>query len=137
MTTLPCMRIHDAVEVEAVDEQPLSLSAFVGTWHNTNAHSRGVVKIVIHECEGTLKVRVFGAADGAPIDWGEVDALQIYGKSIQSQEGATFRATYDFGFQTTDIGAIVNQGLLVVAFHSTFTDDSGRHNYFNREFFYK
>lgn len=72
-----------------------------------------------------------------PQDWGEVEAQAIYGKSIQAQDGATFTAAYDFGFMETALGAIVNQGLLVVAFHSTFKDDSGRHDYFNREFFYQ
>jgi hypothetical protein len=48
-----------------------------------------------------------------------------------------FRATYDFGFLETRLEANLSLGLLVIANLNTFRDDSGRSNYFSREFFYK
>jgi hypothetical protein len=44
---------------------------------------------------------------------------------------------YDFGFLVTILAAYAKQGILVLDTFNTFTDSSGRSNYFSREFFHR
>ncbi len=113
------------------------LSAFQGTWLNTDSETRGVVKILLSIREGDLIVQTFGESSISPRDWGEVRADAIYSGSIDSEEPQAFTALYDFGFMETHVQANLNQGLLVVGFFNTFKDGSNRSDYFSREFFHK
>ena len=116
---------------QALDPTPL-----LGSWLNTNSASSGMAKVVLGTHEGALTVRVFGADKPAPRDWGEVTG-EVYAKSFDSQEGTAFSALYDFGFMESQLQANVKQGVLVIASFVQFKDDSGRANYFVREFYYQ
>jgi len=139
MESVKYMRVQDCPETEAGRraEGEVDLSAFAGAWLNTNHATRGIVKIVLSIRGRDLMVQVFGACDPAPCSWGEVRAEAAYANSISAREGAGFTALYDFGFMETQLQANLNQGLLVVGSFNRFKDESGRSDYFSREFFHR
>jgi len=128
-------------------------------WTNTDQASRGIAEIRCAFQDGQLRVRVVAVGPQGPIDWGEVAAtlhtdLSItgggratvdvvtvgrptpyYADISATDAGPAFWATYDHGFQRVHLQARIYLGVLVVAMFTEFTDDSGRANYFHREFF--
>jgi hypothetical protein len=109
----------------------------LGTWSNTNSSTWGIAKLTISQEEGTAYVRVFGSGPSDLIDWGKKPIETIYAKDAGSAEAVAFDARYDLGFMHVVMEANVNLGLLVVACLNTFKDNSGRSNYFSREFFWR
>ena len=120
----------------------LDASALTGRWQNTNSASVGVSAIEIRENGEDLAVRAFGAGEPGVVDWGEV-AGRAYGKDFQSDEAMAFSATFhsdpagNSGGIRCHLQANIKQGVLVVAYFTEFDDNSGRSNYFAREFYYK
>ena len=114
-----------------VDPAPM-----LGTWFATDKQSAGVVKLELSERDGAFLVRAFGAGSPDPIDWGEVPAI-AYAKSVASDEGMAFSATFDFGFEESLLAAYSKGGILVLDTFNTFKDGSGRSAYFSREFFHR
>jgi hypothetical protein len=138
MEVLKFAKLEDRVEHPATQNGSiLQLDALPGIWLNTNYDSGGIIKVVISIQGTVLKVRVFGAADPSPCDWGEVDAEYIYANNISSQTAAGFTARYRFDHAEINLQANWNQGLLVLASFTSFKDGSGRSNYFSREFFHR
>jgi hypothetical protein len=137
MATLEFTRTEDRLSDEtapggamAVDAEPL-----VGTWLNTDKKTRGIVRLFLTLNGGALKVRAFGACDPAPCDWGEVQGA-AFSSGVSSNEGMAFTALFDFGFMETLLAVYLKGGILVLDSFNTFNDDSGRANYFSREFFH-
>ncbi len=128
------VKAEDRVE-SSILNRTSDLSRLVGTWVNTNHATRGIARVVLTATNGKLFISVFGACDPAPCDWGKVEADTIYSDNISSQNASAFTARYQFDFGKTQLQANWNQGLLVVGSFSTYTDGSGRSNYFSREFF--
>jgi hypothetical protein len=114
----------------------LDLRPLVGVWENTNPASRGIVRLTVTARDGGLWVRVFGAAEPAPRDWGEVAAGPLLSDGLRSHKGHGFLARYDFGFMESHLQTNLSQGLLIVAAFNVFKDGSGRANYFSREFYH-
>lgn len=128
-------------------------------WTNTDRASRGIAEIRCGFQAGQLRVRVVAVGPRGPIDWGEVAAslhtdLSItgggrarldvvpdghpapyYADVSATDAGPAFWATFDHGFQRVQLQARIYLGVLVVAMFTEFTDDSGRADYFHREFF--
>jgi len=115
----------------------LQLESLPGVWINTNCSSLGIVKVVVAVKNSKLVVRVFGAADPEPNDWGETEADHVYAGSITSRTGAGFTAWYHLDFAQIHLQANWNQGLLVLATFTSFRDGSRRSDYFSREFFHR
>jgi hypothetical protein len=114
----------------------IDTSPFVGNWITTNVATRGIVKLEITAVEDGLSVHAFGACHPEPCDWGSAKA-SVFADGIDSTAGLAFCASYDFGFMESDLQAKIKKGVLVVAGFNRFKDDSGRSNYFSREFFYR
>jgi hypothetical protein len=111
----------------------VDLSPYLGIWRNTYRHTRAASHLELLRDDDGYLVHAFGVA--APRDWGAVRAV-AYADDVGSQRPAGFFADYDFGFMDTRLAANFNQGLLIVAAYNRFRDDSGRANFFTREFFY-
>ena len=133
------LRVQDKLDPDSVlpTGDKLDIAPFLGTWWNTNHATRGIPKVVLSGKEDGLMVQTFGADQDNVHDLGEVPADVIYASTLQGREGMAFTAKYDFGFMETQLGGNLNQGLLVVSIYNTFKDDSGRTDYFNREFFFR
>ncbi|MGH9898532.1 MAG: hypothetical protein ACRD4L_06755 [Pyrinomonadaceae bacterium] len=114
----------------------IDLSQFVGSWMTANSKTRGIVRINVTTDDDELKVHAFGACSPSPCDWGQTSGT-VFSDGINSTKGLAFSAVYDFGFMETHLQAKVKKGVLVVASFNKFKDDSGRSNYFSREFFYQ
>ena len=114
-----------------VDPTPL-----VGTWLNTDKATPGIAKMIMSIRDGALVVRAFGACEPSPCDWGEVDAV-VYSSGVDSNEGMAFTARYRFDFLETIIAVYLKSGILVLDSFNSFDDNSGRNDYFSREFFYQ
>jgi hypothetical protein len=118
----------------------LDLSALAGTWKNTNTVSRGVVRLDIAAGGNELRITAHAAES-----WGStiahaylVDVFDNVGRTLQSDNVAlAFNATFDLGIIDVRLQANIKAGVLVVAFLTRFHDDSGRSNYFTREFYYR
>jgi hypothetical protein len=137
MKTLDYVRAEDQLPDQAAPPgAPLDSSLLVGTWYATDKEATGVVRLELRAQDGTLYVRTFGADTAEPYDWGEVEA-SAYGSSVTAVDAMAFSAIYDFGFLVTVLAAYAKQGILVLDTFNTFTDSSGRSNYFSREFFHR
>jgi hypothetical protein len=114
----------------ALDPTPM-----IGRWANTNPRTDGIVETAIARDESRMMVHVTGKGGTGPIAWGWADA-KVYGCIEEDGNPATvLYAHYDFGFMEAHLQIRLNRGVLVVANFNVFKDDSGRSNYFNREFF--
>ena len=114
----------------------IDVSALLGTWWATDKATESVVKLELAERAGGLVVHAFGACAEAPCDWGERPAV-AYAEAVGSRAAMAFSAAYDFGFLDTLLAAYMKGGILVLDTFNTFRDDSGRANYFTREFFHR
>ena len=137
VTTMDFTRAEDQLRTEngelggsAVDPTPLT-----GTWLNTDKKTRGIVRLVLTQNDGALKVSAFGACDPNPCDWGETEGV-AFSSGVGSSEGMAFTALYDFGFMETLLAVYLKGGILVLDSFNTFKDVSARSNYFSREFFH-
>lgn len=137
MTTLGYLRAEDQLPDQATPPGGgLDPALLLGRWHATDHQATGVVLLELSEHDGALYVRAFGANGTDPFDWGDVEAT-AYGSSVLATEAMAFSAVYDFGFMVTILAAYAKQGILVLDTFNTFTDASGRSNYFSREFFHR
>ena len=138
MTALRYTRAEDQLEGKVAQQVNAGVnpSPLVGTWLNTDKATPGIVKLVLLNQEGALIVHAFGSCSPTPCDWGEVEAA-VYSSGVSSQEGMAFTASYEFGFMATILAVYLKSGILVLDSFNTFKDDSGRCNYFSREFFYQ
>ena len=137
MTTLGYLRAEDQVPERASPPGGvLDPALLLGRWHATDHQATGVVRLELSQRERKLLVRTFGANGAEPFDWGEVEAT-AYGASVLATEAMAFSAVYDFGFMVSILAAYAKQGILVLDTFNTFTDASGRSNYFSREFFHR
>ena len=132
-------KLEDNVRVSRLrpDEPQLDLTPMLGSWVNTDDGSQGITNVILAERCGQLVVRVFGARDPAPGDWGVMEADNIYGSSINAEQAAAFSASCSFDFAETHLQGNLNQGLLVISSFNRFKDGSNRSNYFSREFFHR
>jgi hypothetical protein len=114
----------------------LDFSVLLGDWRNTNRDG-GIARIVCSTGrDGGLRVQCYGRVDPSPRDWGTVEA-PVFAFTFDSTQGGAFLAIFDLGFLEVRLQANVKAGVLVVATFNRFDDESGRSNYFEREFFYR
>ncbi len=117
-------------------EVAVPTNALVGAWHNANAGTRSITRILIGRVGNNLAVHTYGKCSPTDCDWGTVTGY-TYATSVGSSAGIGFSAVYNFSFaQVINVGYLSGNSLYV--FHFTrFTDNSGRSNYFGIERFVK
>ena len=124
-------QICDRVETRAAET---SRTALLGTWINSNLDTSSIARVEISEASGKLQLQVFAMGPDGLIDWGPSDA-HVFAAGPTSQAGVGFTCNYDFGFAEARLQAMIMKGLLVMAQFHLFKDDSGRADYFLREYF--
>jgi hypothetical protein len=114
----------------------ITLNALVGTWVNVNSATRDIVKVVLTNNSGALRVHAYGACSPTPCDWGQVTG-QAYAASVSGGEAVAFTANYAFGFKNTILGGHLDGPHLIVDDFNVFDDGSGRSPYFTQGTFKK
>jgi hypothetical protein len=127
-------QVRDRVETSAGAMESIDLSALSGVWVNSNPSTNGIARMVMHESDGNLLLQVYAIGTEGLIDWGQ-GAVDVFTSSASSRTVAGFTCRYDFGFAETRLQAMFAKGLMVLAQFHTFNDESGRVDYFVREYF--
>ena len=121
----------DRVEAQSGAIDP---AALIGTWINSNLDTNSIARVHISEANGKLQLQVFAIGPDGLIDWGTAPA-QVFAGGPSSHAGAGFTCNFDFGFAEARLQAMIMKGLLVLAQFHLFNDNSGRSDYFLREYF--
>ena len=127
-------QICDRVEIDPATVAPIDVSAFAGTWVNSNPDTNGIARIVMSVAVGNVSLQTYAIGPDGPIDWGRAEAV-IFAAGPSSRQAAGFACRYDFGFGESRLQGMIMKGLLVLAQFTSFKDRSGRADYFCREYF--
>src|SRR5437773_1192793 len=127
-------QICDRVEIDPASVGPISLSAFPGTWFNSNPDTTGIAQIVMSESAGNLLLQIFATGPAGLIDWGKT-AAHVFTSGPSSRLPAGFTSRYDFDFVEIQLQGMFMKGLLVLAQFHKFKDDSRRADHFAREYY--
>jgi hypothetical protein len=125
------IQICDRVESE---RREIDRAALLGNWINSNLETNSIARVKIFEANNKLQLQVFAIGPDGLIDWGPSEA-QAFAGGPASHAGVGFTCSYDFGFAEAKLQAMIMKGLLVLAQFHLFKDDSGRADYFLREYF--
>jgi hypothetical protein len=129
-------RLADKLETPPQGAKELDRGVFTGAWINSNPDTAGFTKIIFSTGDdGALECRVQAVGTDGLIDWGPAKDVELYAAGPAARRAFGFSARYDFGFLEVQIQGNLNKGLMVLATFNRFTDDSGRCDYFLREYF--
>ena len=130
------MRLDEKAEAAA---GPLDTAQIAGVWLNADrGDSGGTLRLEVRDHGDGLRVRGYGVgeAGGEAIDWGETAAVAL-AQTPDGDSAWAFTCAFDHGFMTTEVAAYGKEGILIAASYMTFTDGSGRTDYWTREFFHR
>lgn len=114
------------------------ISSLIGRWTNTNVNSQGISHFEIKQDSTSLTglaIRVFAHTDDGLKNWGDTAISTVFEDDIHQLDDDAFMAEYQFDFLTVRLQGYTNLGLIIMTALNTFKDDSGRMNYFAREFY--
>lgn len=120
-----------ALALEVINPNPV-----VGTWLNTDPHTRDIVKIVVAVKGTEITVHTWGACTPTPCDWNVVPGM-VYANAVDSHVAVGFTATYKFGFSQVIMVAHIEGNQLIVETFTHFTDNSGRSDYYFKDIMHK
>jgi hypothetical protein len=113
-------------------------SFYFGTWINTYQDSIVISRLELYEADGQLMIRCEGPEGGiGPLDWGAATVSAFAPSPDALGRVNALEAAYQFEHFSAHLCINENKGLLVVAAFHRFHDDSGRSNFFSRQFYYK
>ena len=138
MSKIQAIKLDDQVAEESLRFSNagarVDLSHFLGTWTNTFRDTRSITRFVLAEANECYTITAC-VSDGV----GDLGVAEVvpFAPNVDSREADGFTARYDFGFLEMSLAAYYTKGLIVVSQYTRFRDESGRPDYFNREFFFK
>jgi hypothetical protein len=118
----------------ASPDAKVDLSHFLGTWVNTFKDTRSITRFVLAQASAGYTITAY-VSDGVG-DLGPAEVVP-FAPNVDSRQADGFTARYDFEFLEMSLAAYYAKGLIVVSQYTRFKDESGRPDYFNREFFFK
>ena len=127
-------KLYEAAGTAVAVERMLDVSPLLGEWSNTNDSATGIARLLITQTGNEIAVRVFGAGQPQPFDWGEAP-VELFAELPELKQATSFTSLYDLGFMSVWLLVYLNKGVLVVISLTEFQDGSGRSNYWAREFF--
>jgi hypothetical protein len=108
---------------------------FVGTWVNKNPGTRGITRLVITSAGGNkLSIQVFGQCQPTDCDWGKTN-LVTYGLNVQDPNHTYATANYNQSFANSLVTLSYGGKEIMLQGYTQFLDNSGRQNYYSREYF--
>lgn len=121
-----------------VPSNPLDPAPILGAWSNTNQRSWGISYAGLTRGDGEVAMHAIAADPaGEPLDWGRAAVAKLFTAGPASGQVCGYLASFDLGHARTYLQANTGYGLTVIAAFTSFTDGSGRVDYFSREFFYR
>lgn len=133
VTGMEFAQLYDRVETSGGDAA-IDASALAGTYINSNPLTNGIARMVVAEKDGRHTLRVYAVGPEEEVDWGETE-LQVYASGPAARTAAGFTCRYDFGFADVRLQAMVMKGLVVLSQFHHFKDESGRADFFVREYY--
>jgi hypothetical protein len=110
---------------------------FVGTWVNKDSNTGGVTRLVITSAGGNkLNIQVFGKCHPTDCDWGTAP-VTTYGLNVQDTNHTYATANYNKGFSNTLLTLNNGGSQIMLQSFTQFLDNSGRQNYYARDYFQK
>ncbi|BAY11640.1 hypothetical protein [Calothrix sp. NIES-2098] len=110
---------------------------FVGTWVNKDSNTRGVTRVVITSAgSNKLNIQVFGKCHPTDCDWGTAP-VTTYGLNVQDTNHTYATANYNKGFSNTLLTLDHAGSQIMLQSFTQFLDNSGRQNYYSRDYFQK
>ncbi|MDZ8055308.1 MAG: hypothetical protein RMX68_000265 [Aulosira sp. ZfuVER01] len=110
---------------------------FVGTWVNKDSNTRGVTRLVVTSAGGNkLNIQVFGKCHPTDCDWGTT-SVTTYGLNVQDTNHTYATANYNKGFSNTLLTLDHAGSQIMLQSFTQFLDNSGRQNYYSRDYFQK
>jgi hypothetical protein len=116
------------------EDAGVDLYHFLGTWINTFRDTRSITRFVLAQASAGYTITLC-VSDGIG-DLGTSEVIP-FAPNVDSRNADGFTACYDFEFLEMSLAAYYAKGLIVVSQYTRFKDESGRPDYFNREFFFK
>ena len=103
-------------------------SSVSGSWSNTDAATRGVVKILIMTDGDNASIQAWGSCQPTPCDWGKT-TLDLFGDSVDAKTLSSGLAKWETNFSDTYMTFRREGDELIVETFTSFKDKSGRTNY--------
>lgn len=121
--------------MNTIHARATDVGLLLGRWRNTNSSPPLIKDLVIAEKAGAMRIRVFGANDLTPEDWGERE-MSGFSESPESAVATAFTARFDSHATNITLQTYVVKGVMVIVAMTRFKD--GRHsNLFTKEFFHR
>lgn len=131
----PFSYAHDRFEGGRPVRPTVDLAPLLGRWVGFSEGLTGVTALELADQSGEASVRVFGSGAAESPDWGAVPA-KVFTDDVGRQEAFAFRASYDHGYEDVEVFGYLNRRVLIAELATRFSDDSGRAEYFTRNFYY-
>ncbi|BAY60063.1 hypothetical protein NIES22_01200 [Calothrix brevissima NIES-22] len=110
---------------------------FIGTWVNKDSNTRGVTRLVVTSAgSNKLNIQVFGKCHPTDCDWGTTSVV-TYGLNVQDTNHTYATANYNQGFSNTLLTLDYAGSQIMLQSFTQFLDNSGRQNYYSRDYFQK
>lgn len=126
-------QLFDLVEPDQA-ARPIEFSQWVGKWINSNPDTTGIARLEISAVDGQFFLDIEAIGPDGPIPWGKT-RIKTLAANPTSRKGAGFTCSYDFEFVSVRLQAMIVKGLIVLGQFHTFKDNSGRADFFVREYF--
>jgi hypothetical protein len=107
--------------------------ALLGTWKPlVPSVTKSISSLECAHVDGDVVLRIHGVGADGPVDWGTA-RTELFADAHYLDNAPAFLATFDHGYMQVHMQGRLNRGVLVICAFTTFTDDSGRSDYFARE----
>jgi hypothetical protein len=134
-TDLACTK-KDDIASEHHHEIGSDIESLLGTWRNVSAKTGQIARVDVVAKGGEIFFHCFGQLEDSEMDWGPTPC-QLFSSSVDVAVIDGFGCNYDFGFMEVRVVGNMKYGTMVIQSYNTFKDNSGRNDYFCREFFAK
>ncbi len=131
--TISHSRAGDLPAAEGGMAAPIDPGPYLGQWRNSNPKSTGISSFTLARRGDAVVIRA-ESADSAVV-WPETE-ITMFATSVAGDKLSAFSALIDFGFMESFLAGNINLGLIVIATFNRFKDESGRADYFAREYYF-
>lgn len=128
-------RARDRLDPLGSAPPTLDLAPLAGTWLNFNLDSVGICRAEVDTGGQVPTVRLHGVAESGTRDWGGAVAVPL-SADVACHQSDAFVTDHDLGYARVSTVAYFQRRLLTLDASTTYTDGSGRQDYFTRAHFY-